>query len=57
MWYGAQRRTAVLNAVLEGTMRPNAAKQRLLAGEPAIGIFVAANSPLVAEAVGKTGLS
>ncbi|MDP9371998.1 MAG: aldolase/citrate lyase family protein [Chloroflexota bacterium] len=38
-------------------MRPNAAKQRLLAGEPAIGIFVAANSPLVAEAVGKTGLS
>ncbi len=38
-------------------MRPNAAKQRLLAGEPAIGIFVSANSPLVAEAVGQTGLA
>ena len=38
-------------------MRPNAAKQLLLAGEPAIGIFVSANSPLVAEAVGQTGLA
>ena len=38
-------------------MRTNAVKQRLLAGEPAIGIFVSANSPLVAEAVGQTGLS
>lgn len=38
-------------------MRSNAAKQLLLAGEPAIGIFVSANSPLVAEAVGKAGLS
>ena len=38
-------------------MRPNAAKQRLLAGQPAIGIFVSANSPLVAEAVGQTGLA
>ncbi|MGN6564616.1 MAG: HpcH/HpaI aldolase family protein [Thermomicrobiales bacterium] len=38
-------------------MRPNAAKQLLLSGKPAIGIFLSANSPLVAEAVGKTGLS
>ena len=37
--------------------RPNAAKQRLLAGQPAIGIFVSATSPLVAEAVGQTGLA
>lgn len=38
-------------------MRANAAKQLLLAGKPAIGIFVSANSPLVAEAAGQTGLS
>jgi 4-hydroxy-2-oxoheptanedioate aldolase len=38
-------------------MRPNEAKQRLLAGQPAIGIFISAQSPLVAEAVGRTGLS
>ena len=38
-------------------MRPNTAKQHLLAGQPAIGIFVSATSPLVAEAVGRTGLS
>ncbi len=38
-------------------MRPNTAKQSLLAGQPAIGIFVSATSPLVAEAVGRTGLS
>jgi 4-hydroxy-2-oxoheptanedioate aldolase len=38
-------------------MRPNVAKQLLLAGKPALGIFISANSPLVAEAVGKTGLS
>src|SRR3712207_5080866 len=38
-------------------MRPNDAKRLLLEGKPAIGIFVSAASPLVAEAVGKTGLS
>ncbi|MGN6813504.1 MAG: HpcH/HpaI aldolase family protein [Thermomicrobiales bacterium] len=38
-------------------MRPNAAKQLLLSGKPAIGIFLSATSPLVAEAIGKTGLS
>ena len=38
-------------------MRPNTAKQSLLAGQPAIGIFISATSPLVAEAVGRTGLS
>src|SRR3712207_364698 len=38
-------------------MRPNDAKRLLLEGKPAIGIFVSAASPLVAEAVGRTGLS
>src|ERR671932_1715913 len=38
-------------------MRPNSAKQLLLAGKPAIGIFVSATSPLVAEAVGWAGLA
>ncbi len=38
-------------------MRPNSAKQLLLEGQPAIGIFVSAASPLVAEAVGRTGLA
>ena len=38
-------------------MRPNTAKQSLLEGQPAIGIFISATSSLVAEAVGRTGLS
>jgi 4-hydroxy-2-oxoheptanedioate aldolase len=38
-------------------MRPNDARRLLVDGKPAIGIFLSANSPLVAEVVGKTGLS
>ncbi|MFN8514292.1 MAG: aldolase/citrate lyase family protein [Thermomicrobiales bacterium] len=38
-------------------MRPNDARRLLVDGKAAIGIFLSANSPLVAEAVGKTGLS
>lgn len=38
-------------------MRPNDARRALMAGKPAIGIFLSANSPLVAELVGKTGLA
>jgi 4-hydroxy-2-oxoheptanedioate aldolase len=38
-------------------MRPNDARRLLMDGKAAIGIFLSANSPLVAEAVGKTGLS
>jgi 4-hydroxy-2-oxoheptanedioate aldolase len=38
-------------------MRPNDARRLLMDGKAAIGIFLSANSPLVAEATGKTGLS
>ena len=38
-------------------MRPNDARNLLMAGKPAIGIFLSANSPLVAEIIGKTGLA
>ena len=38
-------------------MRPNDARRLLMDGKPAIGIFLSANSPLVAEVVGKSGLS
>src|SRR4051812_44870212 len=36
-------------------MRPNMTKRKLLAGEPAIGIFASSASPLVAEALGRQG--
>ena len=36
-------------------MRPNTTKRKLLAGEPAIGIFASSASPLVAEALGGIG--
>lgn len=38
-------------------MRPNDARRQLMEGKPSIGIFLSANSPLVAEIVGKTGLA
>lgn len=38
-------------------MRPNDARRLLMDGKPAIGIFLSANSPLVAEVVGNSGLS
>lgn len=38
-------------------MRPNDARRQLKEGKPSIGIFLSANSPLVAEILGKTGLA